>query len=113
MLAREKRLRKERDIARVYHKGRYGRGANIQAKCLSTGLPTSRAAIVVSKKISKKAVVRNRIKRRLSAYLSGSWQTVKPGYDIVLTVRSDISAIPAAELATEVHSALRKAGALI
>ncbi len=113
MLSRDKRLRKEREIARVYHKGRYGGGGNIQVKALATGLPSSRAAIVVSKKISKRAVVRNRIKRRLAAILRESWQTVKPGYDIVITARADVSESPATTLAAELTAALRKSGALI
>ena len=96
MLSRDKRLRKERDIAKVYRKGRYGGGTNLQVKSLSTGFPSSRAAIVVSKKISKRAVVRNRIKRRLAAILRESWQTVKPGYDIVITARADVAETPAA-----------------
>lgn len=113
MLARDQRLRKERDIAKVYRQGRYGGGANIQVKTLAIGRPASRAAIVVSKKVSKSAVVRNRIRRRLAAILRERWQTVRPGCDIVVTVKADISATPPATLTAELASALQKSGALI
>ncbi len=112
MLSREKRLRRERDITRVYHKGRYGGGSNIQVKALATGYPASRAAIVVSKKVSKQAVTRNRIKRRLAAQLAAMWQTVTPGCDIVVTVRADVSKLHSDDLAKELLFALTRAGAL-
>lgn len=113
MLARDRRLRRERDIARVYHKGRYGGGTNLQVKTLLTGYPGSRVAIVVSKKVSKKAVVRNRIKRRLAGQMETLWQTVRPGCDIVVTVRADVSAAATEALAKELSVALERAGALI
>ena len=113
MLSSEKRLRREKDITMVYRKGHYGGAHSLQVKALATKLPTSRVAIVVSKKISKKAVVRNRIKRRLSAALRDSWQTVRPGYDIVVTVREDLSKSPSAALTQDLVFALRKSGVLI
>ncbi len=112
MLSRDKRLRREKDIAMVYRKGRYGGVSSLQVKALSSKLPTSRVAIVVSKKISKRAVVRNRIKRRLSGYLGDNWQTVQPGYDIVVTVREDVSKTAPTALGQDLNSALRKSGVL-
>ena len=113
MLSRDKRLRRERDITRVYSKGRYGGGTNLQVKTLVTGLSSSRAAIVVSKKVSKKAVVRNRIKRRIAALMAQDWQTVRPGCDIVVSVKVDAGNLTPTDLASELTAALRKSGALI
>jgi len=64
MLKRANRLHLERDIARVRTKGASKRGQlfNLRYFIVSAG-ESSRVAFVVSKKISKKAVERNKVAR--------------------------------------------------
>ena len=112
MLARNYRLRQPADIARVYRRGRYAGGPHFQVKVLVSKYPASRATVVVSKKVAKSAVVRNRIRRRLSAQLEQLWQTVKPGCDIVVSVRLDLAELSPAELAAELKRQLERCGAL-
>lgn len=112
MLAKPQRLRLERDIVRVYKRGRSGGAASLHVKALHVGWPTTRLAIVVSRKVSKKAVVRNRIRRRLSGLVSELWGHLGPGYDIVVTVRSDISEAKAEDLRQQLTKALAVSGAL-
>lgn len=100
------------DINRVYAKGRFGGSTHLQVKVLQTHLPSARAAVVVSRKVSGKAVVRNRIRRRLSELLSSRWEDIAPGYDIVVTVRADLSEAPAPDLKRELTSGLIKTGVL-
>lgn len=109
MLAARNRLKHGRDIARVFSRGRYGASGPISIKAAPTSLTESRAVVVVSKKVSKRATVRNRIRRRLVAILADEWATVAPGYDIVITVREDIEALPASQLRTDLVGALQKA----
>lgn len=110
MLASSNRLRKNYEITRVYKRGVYG-GAEgkLSVKGLKTHHPHSRAAVVVSKKIDKRAVVRNKIRRRLAAVLATIWETVPPGYDIVVSVHSNVSSLPASDLTKLVSSALSRA----
>lgn len=77
-----------------------------------SGQSQTRVVVVVSKKISKKAVVRNRIRRQISGILERRWQTVTQGYDIVVTVRQDTSDLTPAALEKVVVSALTKSGVL-
>jgi ribonuclease P protein component len=65
---------------------------------------------VVAKKISKRAVVRNRIRRRLAGILRDQWQTVRPGYDIVVTVHQDIATETAQALQEALIAALTHSG---
>ncbi len=110
MLARANRLRAARDITRVYKRGVYGgSGGVLSLKAAPSGRAESRAVVVVAKKVSKRAVVRNRARRRLSEALRGRWATVKSGYDIVLSVHTDISELPAAELREHLDRALTQA----
>lgn len=112
MLAPKNRVRSSRDINRVYARGRFGAGGQMTVKTLRTGLPESRLAVVVSRKVSKKAVVRNRIRRRLAALAAELWQTVTPGCDIVVTVRGDLTQASPAELKQQLVKALTQSGAL-
>lgn len=108
MLAREQRLTKSRDITAVMRRGRYGVSGPVLAKALANGTPTSRLVVVVSKKVSKKATVRNRVRRRVIGVVEASWQTVPAGYDIVVTVRDDLSDAPATEVTKRVTEALKR-----
>jgi ribonuclease P protein component len=110
MLAAPNRLRKAYDITRVYRRGRYGGSGLLSVKVLATGRPESRATVVVAKKISKRAVVRNRIRRRLAGILRDEWQTVRPGYDIVVTVHQDIARESAKTLQEALTAALVRSG---
>lgn len=113
MLARENRLRKAYEIARVYKKGSYGSADGVvSVKTAPSGRPATRVVIVVPKKVSKRAVVRSTIRRRLIGLLQQEWATVRPGYDIVISVHSDASATPAPQLRQHLITALQRAGAL-
>lgn len=111
MLSRSVRLRQTRDINRVYARGRYGGAGGLHIKALKNNLEHARATIVVGKKVSKKAVIRNRIRRQIAGYLEANWQTIEPGYDIVVSVHEDISKISSVDLGKQLTSALVKCGA--
>ncbi len=110
MLAAPNRLRKNFEITRVYKRGVYGgAGGPLSIKVLATKQSKSRAVVVVSKKVDKRAVVRNRIRRRLAGVLATIWATVPAGYDIVVSVHSDVSGLPTQELTKLITTALAKA----
>jgi ribonuclease P protein component len=112
MLSKPLRLRKPADITRTYKKGSYGGSAGIlSVKAAASGREQSRILVVVSKKVDKRAVVRNRVRRRVSGDLERHWQTVRPGYDIVVSVHSDVSTLPADKLHEHLFQALARAGA--
>ena len=110
MLATKFRLKKSRDISRVFKRGEWGSSKEISVKTTSNGMPNSRVVVVVSKKISKKAVVRNTLRRRVSGILEAEWKTVKPGCDIVVTVREDVSHLAPTALKSSVLMAVERAG---
>ncbi|HUC20207.1 MAG TPA: ribonuclease P protein component [Candidatus Polarisedimenticolaceae bacterium] len=108
MLASPNRLKQPRAIARVFKRGRQGTSGPIGVKAALNGTATSRAVVVVSKKVSKRAVVRNRIRRRIIAMIGERWATVAPGYDIVVTVHSNIAETPASELIKHLDMAIQR-----
>jgi ribonuclease P protein component len=109
MLAATHRLRDRRAIAQVMRTRRFAGDGPLTVKTAANHLAYSRAVVVVSKKVSKKAVERNRIRRRLAAVLAAEWATVTPGYDIVVTVRDNVADMAAPELTRHILMALQRA----
>lgn len=74
---------------------------------------TFRLAIVVSKKVQKSAVRRNRIRRRLySVFNSLADQNIEP-YDLVISVFDPkVESISSAELKKTVQDLLKRSGAI-
>ena len=69
-----------------------------------------RLAAVVSKKVSKSAVVRNRIRRRVYEHVRILFGSQSIPYDLLITVFDErVATLPAAELAYELNKLLRKA----
>jgi len=78
-------LKKKKDFNKAY-KGKTIAGKLIFLKAQKNNLNTPRFGFVVSSKISKKAVIRNRIKRKLREVV----KDFNKGFDIIITVRPEI-----------------------
>jgi ribonuclease P protein component len=68
----------------------------------------SRFAFIVSKKVDKRAVIRNKYKRILSEIIFKELKKIKPGFDIVFLVKSSIVGKSFLEIEKEIKSALKK-----
>lgn len=117
MLPAIHRLRSRQAISRVYQRGVFGRGdalltvkATPQAKTAAGLTPPTRAVVVVSKKIDKRAVVRNRLRRQVAEIFRHLVETVSPGYDIVITVQADFRTAEPAILRAALIKALQRSG---
>ena len=74
----------------VYQRGQTVRGQHCSLKySINRRRNTYRVAVVVSKKVSKSAVVRNRIRRRMYEAFRTSAGRIQGEYDIVFIVYSD------------------------
>lgn len=86
MLQKKYRLRTFKDFKRVFAGGGFIKNNSnniIVAKFIRNNLSFSRFAFIVSNKISKSAVKRNKIKRRMREAIKAKLSQVKNGYDIV------------------------------
>lgn len=111
MIARKNRFHGHGSLRFVYQNGRTVRGSVLSLKFVpNQKRGTYRLAVVVSKKVHKSAVVRNRIRRRLYEQVRLHQGDILKPHDMVLTVFSDIVAtMPAAELEKAVQELLRSA----
>ena len=92
-LPKAHRLRNRLDYRAVYAQGirRYSPHLTTIALCSNSqgadSTPPSKFGISISKKVSKKAVVRNRIKRQLKAVIRTHLKEIDPGWQVVIVVK--------------------------
>ena len=93
-------LRKKEDFERLFKIGRSRKGRFFLLKFAKSENNETRASIIVSKKISKLAVVRNRCKRKMREAFRLT--DFRKGFDYVLVVLVDISRVDQREVEGDV-----------
>ena len=86
MLAKENRIRKKNDFEEIFKQGRGVKKNSLYFKIKENDLKISRFGFIVGKNFSKKAVQRNRIKRRLREVVKNFLPQIKKGFDVVVVV---------------------------
>jgi len=81
MLPLQNRLKKKKDFERVFKRGKGYQEGFLFLKLLKNDLTVSRFGFVVSQKISKKATLRNKIKRRIRETVKKELLNINPGFD--------------------------------
>lgn len=111
MISRLHRFHGHNSLRHVYQHGEVVRGPLLSVKSVINDRRDSyRLAVVVSKKVSKSAVLRNRIRRRIYEQVRLLESRINKPYDIVITVFNDqLATLPAADLAKQVHAQLKQA----
>ena len=74
------------DFRRIYAKGKSAVSPSVVVYCRKNHLGTNRVGFTVSKKLGK-AVVRNRIRRRLREIVRLNGARTEQGYDLILVAR--------------------------
>ena len=86
MLAEKNMLKKKKDFDLAFKQGRKFEQGHFRLKVKLNKLESSRFGFVVSKKFYKKAVDRNRIKRRLREIIYPRINKIKIPSDMIITV---------------------------
>lgn len=84
MLSGKNRLKKKKDFERVFKQGRGLREGFLSLKFIKNDLGLTRFGFVVGQKVSRKAVVRNKVKRFLRDLAKRKLAEVEKGLDIVI-----------------------------
>ena len=108
MLSKEHRLRLEKDIKALFAKGRSVFGIYTGIRYRPNKLALSRFAIVIGTKVSKRAVVRNRLRRQFRSIIYKHLVEIKPGFDVVLMVKKEAIGKKSKELETEFIQTLKR-----
>lgn len=107
MLARRHRFHGYHSLDGVYRRGKAVRGPHGMLKYVDNDRRTDfRVAVVVSKKVHKSAVTRNRIRRRVYEVVRQTWHPAR-AYDVVITIfDAEVATMPADKLQKEITKQL-------
>lgn len=111
MIPRAHRFHGLNSLQFVYRQGKQARADVCTLKyARNERRKTYRVAVVVSKKVSKSAVVRNRIRRRLFEAVRLQAIDIKQPYDLVFTIYdAQLATMPAVQVTKTVQQLLHKA----
>jgi ribonuclease P protein component len=90
MTVKYERIKKSIDFEKIFQTGKTITGRFVFLKIKKTKNKNCRLCFVVGCKVSKKAVERNKIKRRLREALKGIYLELVPGYDIVIIAKKEV-----------------------
>lgn len=109
MIGRENRFRGSRSV-RLAYRGKQARGKLLSLHYSKRSKQGYRVVVVVSKRVSKSAVVRNRIRRRLYELFRTQFSRVVEGYDCIVSVYdASLATEPSAKVGGELRRVLSKA----
>ncbi len=103
-------MRRRVDFDRVFQQGRHNSGRLLALRSVANDLALSRFAYAVPKRVGK-AVVRNKVRRRLREILR--ILPFEEGFDVVISVRPEASKSSYYALKQEVEMLLRRARLLV
>lgn len=103
------RLRREKSFRRLREEGRSWSHPLLVLVAAPNDLPHSRVGFVVSKRVGNKAVVRNRVKRRLREAVRLRWADIPPGWDLLFITRPPIREADFHQIERAVEHLLRRA----
>jgi len=109
MLPAPNRLIKKKDFDQIHKRGKFVAEKFLAIKFLKNNLDVSRFGFLVGTKISKKAVQRNLIKRRLRESIRLKLDTVSSGHDIVFFTKPEIEGKSYEEINEAVEAVLKAA----
>ncbi len=109
MLPKINSLKKEKDFEKLFKKGKSFKNNFLTLKIVQNNLKESRFGFIISKKVSKKATLRNKIKRRLRSIVWQNIKNIKKGMDIALIVFPDLGKKNFLETKEILNNLLKKA----
>lgn len=108
MLPGPHRLRHEKDIKTLFAKGKSVFDPVCGIKYRRNTVGKTRFAVVVGTKVSKRAVDRNRVRRRIRSAIEKHLSSLAPGFDIMVLVRPEALKNDAAALEARIVAVFKK-----
>ena len=90
MLSRSNRLKKSSDFRKVFSRGKKASEGLIVLRWMPNCIGKSRFGFIISKKVSKKSVIRNKIRRKLQVSAKNLSPLLKKEIDAVIIVGAGV-----------------------
>jgi len=108
MLPSINRIKKEKDFGSIFKCSKSFKNNLFVFRAAKNNLGLVRFGFVVSQKVSKKATVRNKVRRRLSEAAKGQMKNIKNGTDIILIALAGLDKKELTEIKVGLIDALSK-----
>lgn len=108
MLPQINRIKKKKDFEKIFKNSKSFKTNLFIFRIMKNDLQLDRFGFVVSLKISKNAVLRNKIRRRLSEIIRSESENIKTGMDLVIITLPGIEKKEFSELKEAIRDALVK-----
>jgi ribonuclease P protein component len=109
-LRKAERIRRRKEFLDIYRKGKRFETRNFTLIISINEAGGKRLGIAVGKRVVKKAIARNRIKRLLREYFRLNKGRLPSSTDMVIIVRKDVSSRSYGDIFPELEGLLREGG---
>jgi len=113
MLPKINRIKKKKDFEIIFKNSKSFKNNLFIFKITKNNLGLNRFGFVVSQKVSKKATVRNKIRRRLAEAIRARIKDIKIGTDLVLIALPGIEKKEFSEIKEAINNMLIKSGLIV
>jgi len=110
MFAKANRLKKTADFKKIFRSGKFVRGEAIEARFMPNDLDVCRFGFITGLSVSKKATIRNKIRRRLSEAARTLVPSIGNNFDILIVAKAKIIGKSGEEILKDVQNIFKKAG---
>lgn len=104
------RIAQKKDFENIFRRGKTFKGEFLVLKACRNFSRSSRFAFIVSQKVSKKATVRNKIRRQLKELTRLQAREIKKGVDCVFIVLPGLKGKNSEQINSVLGALLKKAG---
>jgi len=110
MLIKKNRLKKKRDFENVFKKGKSFKQGFLLLKMINNKSEKIRFGFIISQKVSKKATIRNKLKRQISEIINSQIKKIKKGIDGILITLPGLEEKTFSEIKENIDKLFKKAG---
>ncbi len=112
MLNKKYRLSKNKDFEKVFRQGKFYSDKIVSLKFIPNQLDHNRFGIIVGLKVDRRAVVRNKVKRRLRSVIRSLFPVMKTSFDIILIAKPFIVGEDYQTIKEKIEKLFNKSGLL-
>lgn len=108
MLTKVNRLTRTKEFDNTFKKGRSSYDKNLGVKFVINGLHYNKFGIIINNKVSKKAVIRNKIRRQIRQVIKQQENNLKLGNDVIVVVLPESVKVSFKEIEVSVLNNFKK-----
>jgi ribonuclease P protein component len=112
MLPKKHRISQKKDFAKIFRRAKFFPGRFFLLRSVENNLELSRFAIIIPKTFSKKAVIRNKIRRQVYSIVQKEMIKINPGFDNLFTIKKQTDLTNFLDCEKDILILLKKAGVI-